>query len=127
MQQLKCINRIIIILRLNSNGQNNIVNSEINVEMGNQASGPKRRPEISAGTLTRPKGPSSTGGLRLPIPNDDELEKRYKIFWYFRIKSIKVGSCPDAGLTQDSAPASLFAQNSPQNFSISKPQESKME
>ena len=65
------------------------MNSEINVEMGNQASGPKRRPEISAGTLTRPKGPSSTGGLRLPIPNDDELEKRYKIFWYFRIKSMK--------------------------------------
>ena len=89
MQQLKCINRIIIILRLNSNGENKIVNSEINVEMGNQASGPKRRPEISAGTLTRPKGPSSTGGLRLPIPNDDELEKRYKIFWYFRIKSMK--------------------------------------
>ena len=44
--------------------------------MGNQASGPKRRPEITAGTLTRHGGPSSTGGLRLPIPNDDELEKR---------------------------------------------------
>ena len=65
------------------------MNSEINVEMGNQASGPKRRPEISAGTLTRPKGPSSTGGLRLPIPNDDELEKRYKIFLYFAIKPMK--------------------------------------
>ena len=65
------------------------MNSEINVEMGNQASGPKRRPEISAGTLTRPKGPSSTGGLRLPIPNDDELEKRYKMFLYFEIKPMK--------------------------------------
>ena len=59
------------------NGKSNIAESEISVEMGNQASGPKRRPEITAGTLTRHGGPSSTGGLRLPIPNDDELEKRY--------------------------------------------------
>ena len=59
------------------------MNSEINVEMGNQASGPKRRPEISAGTLTRPKGPSSTGGLRLPIPNDDELEKSYLVLYVY--------------------------------------------
>ena len=46
--------------------------------MGNQASGPKRRPEITTGTLTRSGGNSGTNGLRLPIPNDDELEKRCK-------------------------------------------------
>ena len=47
--------------------------------MGNQASGPKKRPEITAGTLTRHGGNSGTSGLRLPIPNDEELEKRCRI------------------------------------------------
>ena len=47
--------------------------------MGNQASGPKKRPEIGiTGTLTRSAygGNSGTSSVRLPIPGDEELEKR---------------------------------------------------
>ena len=75
------LNREFLNSRLNSNGLNNsITDSAKSLEMGNQASGPKKRPEITAGTLTRHGGNSGTSGLRLPIPNDEELEKRCRIY-----------------------------------------------
>ena len=47
------------------------------IDMGNKASGPKKRPDIGlTGTLTRHTQPSASSGLRLPIPNDEDLEKR---------------------------------------------------
>ena len=46
--------------------------------MGNKSSGPKKRPEIGlTGTLTRQSyATSGPSGIRLAMPDDEELEKR---------------------------------------------------
>ena len=62
-----------------SESSNDITDSAEGLSMGNQTSGPKTRPEIGiTGTLTRHPygGNSGTTALRLPIPEDEELEKR---------------------------------------------------
>ena len=63
-----------------SDASNNQSSREAGLDMGNRSSGPKKRPEITSagirGTLPRPVPPSGSS-LRLPIPDDEELEKRY--------------------------------------------------
>ena len=61
-----------------SDPTNDIKNSARGLDMGNQSSGPKKRPEIGiTGTLTRHTYGGNNGpSLRLPIPDDEELEKR---------------------------------------------------
>ena len=63
-----------------SEASTNQSSQEGGLDMGNRSSGPKKRPEITSaafrGTLPRPVPPSGCSGLRLPIPDDEELEKR---------------------------------------------------
>jgi hypothetical protein len=71
--------------RLAASESNNDINSSArDIDMGNQTSGPKKRPEIGiTGTLTRSAygGNSGTSSVRIPIPNDEELEKRWSIYY----------------------------------------------
>ena len=51
--------------------------------MGNQSSGPKKRPEIEnptgpqrVGNLPKASQSGGPSGIRLPIPDDEDLERR---------------------------------------------------
>ena len=80
--------------RIVESESNNDINSTVrSINMGNQTSGPKKRPEIGiTGTLSRNAygGNNGTSSVRLPIPNDEELEKRCFIYISFAFTNYQI-------------------------------------